>query len=809
MIRNYFTIALRNITKHKLYSFINAFGLSIAIAFCLLIYLYIQDERSFDQFNERKAQLFMITERSFNKDLFEKGNANPYAQSAYLPAKLAEVIQEEMPEVEHVTRFNNGKGIMRVGTTVFKQNVTYIDSGFFKMFSFSLKSGNVRKIFRSSNDAVLTEAVAKKYFGNDNPLGKTFTFDTEGELTFVVAGIIETPPANSSIEFEMLLPIENRPYFKRNRESWGSFGYPTFIQLRDKTSLTAFKPNFEKLTEKYLGERFKKRRERQHIPAEFSVGDFRLVNLSDVHLNTEVSWPHSSDPKYSLILGGIALLILVIACINYISLALTTSASRRVEVGIRKVVGAAKRQLVYQFAVESIALSLIAMIAGVLFAIIALPVFNSFTNKGIEITLTSFTQLILVSLLLSVFVGALAGSYPSLFLSRFLPATVLKGRFTSRVSAGFTKPLVVIQFALSAFLIISSVIMYQQMIYITAKDLGYNQQQILVIPTHAGWNIEADNLVDNLRNKLSSIPEVKLVSGTNASFNQGWSRYGYQINGELKTAFVYRVDSEYIKLLDIKVLEGRNFDNRASDSTAIIVNEALVKDMGWKNPLGEHLNWREDSASIGSEVIGVVKDYHFLSLEQEIEPLFLSINKQLGYMTTAMVKITPDNIPATIDKIKKSWNEINPDKPFEYTFVDEDVTRQYERYKQWMNITGLSTLMAILIASLGLFGLAGINAVNRTKEIGIRKVMGAELVNIFILLNRQYVYFSIIAFVVAGPISYFVMNKWLSDFKFHIAISWQIFVVSSIAGLLIAIVTVSYHAFRASRINPAETLKHE
>jgi putative ABC transport system permease protein len=810
MIRNYFTIALRNITKHKLYSFINAFGLSIAIAFCLLIYLYIKDEGSFDQFNEKKDQLFMITERSFNKDLFEQTKDNPYSQSAYLPAKLAEVMQEEMPEVEHVTRFNNGEGVMRVGATVLKQGVTYVDSGFFKMFSFSLKNGNANKIFRSSNEAVLTDAVAKKYFGNDDAIGKTFTFDADGEQTYVVTAIIESPPANSSIEFDVLLSIENRPYFKRNRDSWGNFGYPTFVQIRAETDLNKFRQNFEKLTDKYMRERFEKRRERQNIPAKFIVGDFRLVNLSDVHLNTEVSWPHVSDPKYALILGGIALLILIIACINYISLALTTSASRRIEVGIRKVVGAAKRQLVYQFAFESIALSLIAMIAGIILTIVLLPLFNSFTNKGIELTLASIVKLVSVGFLLSVFVGALAGSYPSVFLSGFLPATVLKGRFTSRVNAGFTKPLVILQFALSAFLIVSSVIMYQQMRYVTTKDLGYNQQQIMAIPTHVGWNIEADKIVARLRNKLSEIPEVKNVSGTNASFNQGWSRYGYEIKGELKTAFVYRVDPEYVKLLDIKLVDGRNFDEqRASDSTAIIVNEALVKDMAWKKPLEEHLNWKEDSASLGSEVIGVMKDYHFLSLEQEIEPLFLSINKSLGYLTTAMVKISPENIPATVEKIKESWNEVNPGKPFEYTFVDEDVARQYERYQQWMNITGLSTLMAILIASLGLFGLAGINAVNRTKEIGIRKVMGAELMSIFLLLNRQYVYFSIIAFIVAAPVSYYVMNKWLSDFKFHIMISWQIFAISSVAGLLVAIFTVSYHAVRVSRVNPAETLKHE
>jgi putative ABC transport system permease protein len=301
------------------------------------------------------------------------------------------------------------------------------------------------------------------------------------------------------------------------------------------------------------------------------------------------------------------------------------------------------------------------------------------------------------------------------------------------------------------------------------------------------------------------------IAGTTSSFNQGWSQYGYKIKDETKAAYVYGVDTHYVPLLELELVAGRNFDaQRVSDSTVIIVNEALVKDMGWTDPLNEHLNWREDTVGIGSAVIGVLKDYHFLSLEQEIEPMFISMDKKnIGYTTSMLIRVKPGDIPETIESIKKTWTKLYPDRPFEYTFVDADVAKQYESYERWMNITGLSTAFAILIACLGLFGLAGINAMNRTKEIGIRKVMGAELQNIFILLNRQYVWLALIAFLLAAPVSWYVMNQWLDSFQFKIVMGWELFAMSMCSGLLVALITVSYHAIKAALINPAETLKYE
>ena len=813
MIGNYFKVASRTILKRKLFSFINAFGLSIGIAFCILIYLFIQDEKSFDQFHLNKSLIYRMEEKNF--DTWQPNPKSPYNRSAWLQTGLRQALKDELPEVDLATRFNGGgTGIFRYGDKVFtEKNITYVDGDFFKMFSFRLLSGNSDKLFQNKTDVVLTPDVAKKYFGDEDPVGKTVQIDNEGEKSFTVAGIIEAPPANSSLNFTILLSQENRPGYERNMKSWGNFNTPTFVQLVPGTAISKFRLNLAKVVQKYMGDKLAKWRKESLIPVPANVKMFELefTPLPSMHLKKEIGWDKVSDPQYSLILGCIAILILLIACINYISLALTTSTSRRTEVGVRKVVGAQKRQLVYQFGLESLVLAFISMIIGVGLVVLFLPAFNEFTAKGISLTGPGFLRLMGVSLGLTFVVGALAGSYPALFLSGFRPALVLKGRFTSRLNVGLTKFLVGAQFFLSASLITSAIIMYRQMRYVTTKDLGYNKDQIVVVPTQTGWNIEANKTIERFRARAQQEPSVISVAGTSSSFNQGYSRYGYKIKGEQKSAYVYSVDPGYLSTLGVEIVKGRNFDaDIASDSTAVIVNEALVRDMKWADPVNEYLNWKEDSVSLGARVIGVVKDYHFLSLEQNIEPMFLSMNKKdIGYLVFMLVKIAPGDIPGSLEKIRSIWKEISPDKPFDYTFLDQDVARQYEAYHRWMSIMGLATGFAILISCLGLFGLAGVNAVNKTKEIGIRKVMGAQVTSIFVLLNRQYVWLSLISFALATPVSWYIMDKWLADFKFKTTIGWGLFVFSTLAGLLVAIVTVSYHTIKAASVNPAETLKYE
>ena len=813
MIGNYFKVAARNIQKRKLYSFINAFGLSIGIAFCVLIFLFIRDERSFDQFHANKNDIFRIEEKTYNYWNPALAEEDRFHRSAYLQVGLMQALKDELPEVKYATRFNDGHCIVKYDEKVFSEEVKYTDADFFKMFSFPLLAGNADKLFQSKSDIVLTPAMVEKYFGSEDPIGKTIlVIDDGGEKSYTVAGIIQQPPANSSIDFKILVPQENRPGYERQITRWGNFNTPTIVQLYPTADLNVLRKNLDKVVEKYVGPTLKDWRKEGNVPDDIKMMELEFTRLPDWHLKKEVEWHKVSDAQYSYILGGIAILILLIACINYISLALTTSASRRTEVGVRKVVGAFQKQLIYQFGFESILLAIISMLIGIGLVVLLLPAFNAFTERSIHFFSQGLPEILGAAFLIACVVGILAGSYPAFFLSGFRPAVALKGSHTTRVRAGFTRPLVVLQFALSAFLIISSVIMYRQMLFITTKNLGFNQHEILIVPTQTGWSSNDGNkVVEQFRTRLSQQPDVISIGGTNISFNQGWSHYGYKIDGENKSAYVYSVDPFYISTLEMEMVMGRNFDlSIPSDSNAIVVNEALVKDMKWTDPLNSYLNYREDSSSQGAKVIGVVKDYHYRSLEAPIEPLFLCMDfKQSGPLTTMMIKMKTGNIPATMEKISKTWRELYPDKPYDYTFLDEDISKQYQSHQRWMRVMSLSTGLAILISCLGLFGLAGINAVNRTKEMGIRKVLGAGMGNIFLLLNRQYVWLSLLAFALAAPASWYIMGQWLADFKFKITIGWELFVISMIAGLTIAMLTVSYHAIKAALVNPAETLKYE
>ncbi|MEI9919871.1 MAG: ABC transporter permease [Bacteroidota bacterium] len=812
MVSNYFKVAVRNIQKRKMYSFINAFGLSIGIAFCMLIWLFIQDEFSFDRFHENKANLYRIDARSYNywqKDIPEKDR---WSKQAWLQVGLLSAIKDECPEVVAGTRFNKGTATMTVGDKIFIENFTYVEPDFLKMFSFKLLKGDVSSVLADKSNIVLTPEIARKYFGDEDSVGKTVLLDIDGNRSFTVTGVIEAPPANSSIDFTMLIRVELRPNFEQQMTKWGNFSTPCFVQLRADADTALFRKKLAGVRDKYMGPTIERWRNNDGAPRDKELIEYFPTPLVKIHLMKEVGWSKVSDIQYSYILGGIAGLILLIACINYIALALTTSAARRTEVGVRKVVGAVRKQLMYQFGLESIVLSMISLLVGIGLVVLFLPAFNEFTEKGISFNAANIWQFGLIGFLLALIVGILAGSYPSIFLARFKPATVLKGGFTTRLQAGFTRPLVVLQFSMSAFLIVSSVIMYRQMKFISTKDLGYNKDAVVVVPMQAGWNNKADVAYNQLRNELIQWPEVSNVAGASISFNDGYNRWGYKINDINYSAYVYAIDQNYIPTLGMTLVGGRNFDPAiATDSTAVIVNEALMKDMGWKELTDDtYLNWLEDSTSRGARVIGVVKNYNFRSLEAPVEPMLLSMYvKQAGHMENALIKVNSADMPSMITRLEETWHKLFPDKPFQYSFLDENVAKQYDRYEKRMSIMGISTGFAILISCLGLFGLAGINAVNRTKEVGIRKVMGADMKNIFILLNRQYVWLSLIAFALAMPFSWYVMDKWLSDFQYQVPIGWELFALSVVVGLAVAIITVSYHAIRVSLINPAETLKYE
>ena len=810
---NYFKLTLRNLWKHRLYSFINITGLGLGIAFTILIFLFISDERSFDSFHQKLDRIYRVEEVRYEygdiKSMFDL-DGDGKTETAWLPTPLGPALQNEISGIVNFTRFGGGEAVFNYNGKIFQENITFVDPGFLNMFDFEVNPGSQTSALSQKHHIILTRELANRYFENEDPLGKNIELDIYGDKQeFTVTGIIQAPPANSSIHFQALVRQENRPYYEENMKSWQSFNTPLFIELYTATPPSIFNETLSPFVEKYFGEEIREMREKNNLEENIPVFQLSIKPLEAIHLDKNVSWAKVSDPMYSYILTSIGILILLIACINYISISLSTASGRSKEVGVRKVLGAGPMTLARQFWGESQILVIISVIFGIILANFLLAPFNEFTQKSMVLFKPGHEMFFVFLMAVCLTVGVLAGGYPAIFLARFKTVEVFKSRSSNKLNPIVTRIMVVIQYTLSGFLIVSSMIMFRQMEYVANKNLGYDMEQVMVIPTFTGYTDDGEKTVNQLRESCSNVPGILDVAGTSASFNRGWSRNGFEIEGQNHAAFTYRVNETYTNVLGLEILSGRNFDfNRPSDTrNAIIVNEALVAEMGWQNPLGEKLFWRQDSAA--AEVIGVVKNYHFLSLESTIDPLILYINPGVGKITTALIKIKADEIPETIQSIEKEWKSLYPDKPFEFSFLDADVANQYQNYSRWMKIMTISTLLAIFISCLGLFGLAGINALNRTKEISIRKVLGASFTQLIYLLNKEVTAISLVSFLIASPIAYFVMSKWLESFTFRTEINGFLFLAALVAGMLIAILTVGFHSYRTARSNPAAILKDE
>ncbi len=813
ILRNYFKVALRNFTKRKLYSFINAFGLSIAIAFSLLVYVFISDELSFDTFHVNRDRIYRIDSKNFDRQAFDLGSKNPYYYQAILPNRLPIDLQDQPGDWEYITLIKSvGQRPILHKDKSANQKITFTDSNFFDMFSFTLIAGSVHKLMQDPTDAVITQEIATSFFGDEDPIGKTIflDFDQVTVSGFTVKAVVECPQ-NSSIQFEVLLPLESYEPFQQ--KAWNVYAYPTFVQLRKNVTPETFKVKLDTLINRNKKEWFQQVRKENNLPADFAVSEIILTKLTDVHFETKTRWSNASDPQYSWTLGGIAFLILCIASINYISFALTLSVSRRKEIGIRKTIGATGMQIFQQFNIESVTLSVFAALLGIGLAIVSLPLFNELTQKVIPLSSVDFMLGSSFLILMVFFIAFLAGSYPALIVSRVKPVLALKPAATG-FKVGFARPLVIVQFTMSAFLMISALIMYRQMKFITTKNLGYDSQHVISVPTNAGWNDNSDKAITRFRSKTQNNPHIIAVSGMNSSFNQGYNSMSLEHEGLEKQVYFYRADYKYLSLFDIQLLAGRNFnEGEGANLTSVIVNEAMVKAFEWSDPLTETV------AIAGTDgpramVIGVVKDFHFRSLEEEILPVVITADPIVpafggGFMGSLLIKLNAHDIPAAIHSAEQEWKSLYPDKPFDYTFVDEDVALQYKSYTRWMKITATATVLAIVIACLGLFGLSGINALGRTKEIGIRKILGADFKSIFITLNKPFIVLAIVAFILAIPASWYAMNVWLNNFVYRITIGWEIFAISIFSGVIVALISVSYHGIKSAHSNPAETLKYE
>jgi putative ABC transport system permease protein len=808
MLKNYLKVALRSLLRQKAYSFINIFGLDVGLACCILIFLFVQHEWSFDTFHQNAGKIFRVIQD-------EKNAGGERTLSAYQPLPLAPALQEEFPAIIHAVRFiTSGNVIVKHGEASFSENVLFADAPMFEMFTFPLLQGNPATALQNPNAIVLSEKMAQKYFNDVEPLGQRLALNFGNQFEdFVVTGVAQNAPENSSIRFDFVLPYLKYPAYESALKRWNSNRTSTFIQLADKHEAMALEKQFPPFVEKYFGALIQAAQNDGQLSKDADAFQLRLQALTDIHLNPNFanSIEPVSNPVYSYILAGIAVLVLLIACFNFMILAIGRSTSRAKEVGVRKVVGAGRTQLLRQFFGEALLLSFIALLLGIGMAELCLPEFNQLAGKSLAISYGGNWAFLLAMMALMLLTGLAAGSYPAIFLSHFQPAAVLKDKINFGGGNRLTQALVVIQYALSIFLIAGTLVMMKQLDFLKSQKLGYNEENVVAIRTFTGWNNEGARRLEVFRNALAGRSEIKSVAGTIYSFTRGWSEEGFNSEGVERSAYVYRVDENYLATLDMELIAGRNFSKEfpSDSSSAVIVNEALAKEFGWEDPVGRKITgFRNVQGLEEPTVVGMVKNFHFLSLHNEIAPVILHVNSNwpIRYI---LVKIANVEVPQTLALLRDTWHRVSPNAPFEFYFLDEDVENQYRAEMRWGKIVGYASALAILIACLGLFGLATLTAAKRIKEIGIRKVLGASVAGLAGLLSKDFVKLVLLANLLAWPIAWYAMNKWLQNFAYRTDINWWVFALAGGLALFIALLTVSTQAIKAALANPVESLRYE
>lgn len=807
MIKNYFKTALRNLFRNKFYTSINIIGLAAGLATCLLIFLYVLDELSYDRYNKKAERIFRV-----NNEIKFGGN---YADLAVAPALMGPTMVKEFPAVQQYTRLRwYGGFLVRKGTQNLREGrVGYGDSTLFDVFSFPILDGDSRTALREPHSLVLTETMAKKYFDRTNVVGETMLINDTGN--YKITAVIKDIPPQSHFYFDFFVPFIDDP--DSRSLNWLSENYNTYVVLRQRSDAEKLAPELNKMMDRYVGPEIKDVINLNLDDFKKSGGYIRasFTPLTDIHLHSNKIaelWGNG-NMQFVYIFSAVAVFILLIACVNFMNLSTARSSNRAKEVGVRKVLGSLRKNLIQQFLTESVLISFIALLLSILLAWLLLPYFNRLAGKSIHVS-ALFQPSMLASLVaLMLAVGLLAGSYPAFFLSAFQPIIVLKGK----LAAGFKRSwlrnaLVVFQFFISIVLIIGTIVIYTQLDYIRSKDIGFNRKQVLVI-----------NSTDALRNQAVTFKnELLQISGVDNATLSGYLPVNYNRSNDAfftspaldqKTAMssqIWGVDENYIPTLNMKVIQGRNFSPQyPTDSTAVVINEAAAKFLNTKDILDKKLYRIEDIQTKKLDVlhiIGVVKDFNFSSLRQVVTPLVFTLRKETGNIS---IRISTAKIPSIISQIETKWKALAPNLPLDYSFMDEQFNKLYTTEQQTGRIFITFALLAILIACLGLFGLVTYAAEQRTKEIGIRKVLGADVSNIVAMISKDFLKLVLIASVIAFPIAWWAMHKWLQDFAYRVNISWWVFAFAAVTAIIIALLTISFQAIKAAVANPVESLRTE
>jgi putative ABC transport system permease protein len=790
MLKNYLKIALRNLWKQKVYSFINILGLAVGMAACLLIYLFINNELSFDRFHEKGKRIYRLNE----VQSFEGISPQHVALSMY---PMGPALKETYPEIVDFVRFVGGGTVLRNDPKqIIVEKTFWTDPAFFTVFDFALRHGDRATALNEPNSAVLTEETAHKLFGTDEAIGKSFL---QGERQLKITGVLQNVPENSHLQFDALFSlstIEN----DNMRNNWGSNWLVTYLLLSPGADTEQLEQAFPQFLEKNMGEGKK-------------FYELYLQPLLEVHLGSmSVTHDYNNwqkfDGRYIFVFSLLAVFVLVIAAINFMNLSTARSSSRSKEVGVRKSIGAYRTQLARQFLGESVLLSFIALIVAVIIAELALPLLNTISRRALELNLFSAPALLPGMLGFTFLLGLVAGIYPALFLSSFQAVEVLKDKSpASGRKATLRNVLVVAQLAIAIALIVGTALTVQQFRFMKDRNPGFQRDQIVLLKMNGTSNRKYELLKEEfLRN-----PAVRAVTASGQRLGNNIHQNSARTKGDsaeirLSPSHLH-VARNFIEFYGLEMIAGRAFSEEIPTDKrfAYIVNEALVKDLGWDDAIGKQfgVSWED---TLGT-VIGVVKDFNFNSLHHKIQPLYIS-SQTWGYDEMS-VKISPQNYAAALTHLEKIWNEHVPDRPFQYIFLDEHFAMLYLSDKQVSQIVGVIAGLAIFTACLGLFGLAAITTEQRTKEIGIRKVLGASLSNLIALLVKNFARLVIIAFLVAAPVAYFIMQNWLQNFVYRVEIGWWVFALAGGTALLIALLTVSTQAIKAALANPVESLRYE
>ncbi|MBS1577904.1 MAG: ABC transporter permease [Bacteroidetes bacterium] len=818
MFKNYLKVAMRNLLKRKGYTIINVFGLATGMAICLLIVLFITDELNFDRQHEKGDNIYrMVVKRQY------PGRTTSYA---IIPQSYAKAVKQELPEVEEATRVFDfvGDGVfqLKYGDKAFEEKkVLVVDSNFFRVFSVKMIAGNKEDALEKINSVVLNETTAKKYFGSvDQALGKIVQPEGNNNQPLKVTGVVADWPENSHLLFDLLLTTAGNT--NANAVNYTGFAAWTYLLLNKNASQQSVEAKFPSIIEKYAAGDIEKQFSQtyQQFQANGNGYTYYLQPLKRIHLisNIEREYRPNGSLRAVYIFGVVAVFILLIACINFINLSTARSTERAKEVGIRKTFGSAKQSLINQFLIESVLLSTFSMILALLLVFLLLPFFNQVSGKHLALSVFFTAKNIIIMVLLTVITGFAAGLYPALVLSSFKPIQVLKGKFKSgSYGLALRNGLVVFQFAISVILIVCTIVVNTQMNFMTnGNQLGFDKSNTIIIERADLLNDKTKSFKTEVK-RIQGVEEVTSTSALPGQENYFGVRWAVMGNKEPMTGRGIITDEQYQQLLDLQMKEGRFFSKDfPTDSLAVVLNEKAVAELGLKNPIGTRLTSPEDfyNGRNGEQyiytVIGVLKDFHYQSLHQAITPLLFTssarFNDQMGL---AAVKIKASNFKSSVEAIEAKWKEFVKDRPFHYTFLDKIVEQQYLAEQTTQKIFTFFSSLAIFIACIGLLGLAAYSTQQRTREIGIRKVLGASAGTIVKMLSVDFLKLVLIAALIAFPLAWWAMHTWLQDFAYRVNIGWWVFAIAGVLSVVIALATISFQAIKAAMANPVKSLRTE